>query len=209
MHTLEHRMRTRRAHRRGFSLIEMMVGTCCVAIFALAFHATSQSATTAIQENSSRHSASVRAHRWSETCSQALRSACLSTLRTIPAGFTTPQPLAENVAYPNLRFDALTYDAANPETLAEADGPFILSCVASPTDPDNGVDDDGDGTADEDQLVLERPDGTTKIVAFDVTALSITKSGRKLRISLQSAQNLGRKHVALEDAFADVEIRND
>jgi prepilin-type N-terminal cleavage/methylation domain-containing protein len=195
--------------RRGFSFVEVMVGTFVLSILGLGIAGMHGSVEKTLGTDTRRMDASARATRALEQATRQLRSATLSSFRTLPTGFQTWQTPTNGVVMDDLQFQALIYDPEDPDSLPTASDTFTLQVVASSGDPVNGEDDDNDGAVDSRSLVLVRPDLPDVVILDHVSSCEFELEDRTLEIRAIVSLRTPTGVTILERATASVEIRND
>jgi len=195
--------------RRGFSFVEVMIGTFVLSILGLGVAGMQGSVEKTLSTDSRRMDAVARASRALEQVARQMRSASLSSLKTKPYGYQTWQAPTNGTAMDELQFQALVYDPENPADLATASDAFTLQLIASSTDPVNGKDDDNDGAVDSKCLVLVRPDLPDLNILDHVSSCELELNDRTLEIRAIVSLRTPAGVTLVESVTASVEIRND
>src|SRR5688572_25591262 len=89
---------------RGVSLVEIMVSTVVLGVLGLGVSGASGPASRAMETDSARFDARSRAARGLEELARQMRSVALSSLRTIPEGFESLQPVEDGVEMDDFSF---------------------------------------------------------------------------------------------------------
>lgn len=195
--------------RRGFSLVEVMIGAFVLSILGLGIAGMQGSVEKTLGTDTRRMDAAVRATRALEQVARQMRSATLSSLRTLPTGYQTWQAPTNGAVMDDLQFQALVFDPDNPDAIATASDTFTLQLVESAGDPSNGQDDDKDGAIDSRSLVLVRPGQPDYLVLDHVSACELEINDRTLEIRATVSLRTPTGVTIIESATASVEIRND
>ena len=87
---------------RGFTLIEIMIGTAVLSIIAMALAGVTELASKSLDTNATIVEAQSRVHRALNKVQRSFRCASLSTLQYLPAGFQTLQAAVEIKLLPPL-----------------------------------------------------------------------------------------------------------
>lgn len=213
----------RRFDRRGgFTLVEVAVSSVLFAVILLATMGATLSAQHEFDDAQARERVTNRTQRAIETVRDAFVDAGLTGMTPLP----TP-PLGSD----RLTFRTPTGLAAGAVTWG---APTTVRFENSPDDPDNNLDDDGDGLVDEGRVVLVREVGTANesqvVLATDVpermpgetannvddngnglvdeTGLAFSLEGNVLTIFLATAGRAEAGHVLVNVQQTSVSIRN-
>ena len=168
--------------RRGFTLIELMIGTTIAAIVGIVLVSSSRSLGSAFQTTSSVVTLEGKVR-------QAL-DRVTKMLETASGGSTTPAaPTPPNIPFDSLDFQQVVGFTAGAPVLGDVQR---LRFEYTAADPNDGVDNDGDGLVDEGRLVwIERPglagerrrvivDGVAEALAGEVPGNFIDDNGNSL-----------------------------
>lgn len=195
--------------RRGFSLLETVIAAAVFAVIGVGFAGISRSAGRAIETHSLKAELVQKGRRALDRCVRALRSASYATLRTIPEGFETPQPIVDDVSMDELEFQALWIDPEGAGDLPVLSDVQRIGTRESATDPINGVDDDLDGTVDGVEIVLLRPGLADEVLLTHVASFEIRADSRTLTLIADVRKRDNTGAFLTERICTQVEIRND
>lgn len=194
---------------RGSSLIEIVMAVSAFSIIALGFVGVSRSATTTIENGSLRQGAALAGNRGCERMVRALRSGSFASLRTVPYGYSTAQPVTAGTEFDNLTFTCFPFDPDSPDSLPTTGTSMSIGLVASATDPANGRDDDRDGIVDGRDVAMTPSGGTAELLVQNATAFSGVLNGRTVTFTVTLARRGSNGKVITNEITQTVEVRND
>lgn len=150
----------RRTARAGFTLVEIAISSVVFAVILLATMGATLSAQGEFDDARARERVAARTQHALESVRDALVDAGLTGMTPVPTGTTGSN---------RLTFRSPTGIVSGTVTWGTQ---TTVRFEASPDDPDNNRDDDGDGAVDEGRVVLVRDVGTasetTTVLATDV-----------------------------------------
>ena len=215
-------MNVNRQHPRrqsGFSLVEMMIATVALVIMSAGIVGVSQIASSSLDTNNKVLSTHVAGKRALERMQRHIRAASWSTTMSSagtdeqgePMMFTIEElvDLGDAGPYEEIQFQTYIVNPVEPDGMPILSAPFSLFVRASQTDAANGVDDDGDGLIDEEELVLDPPDTDPVVIASDVTSFQISPNSRTLEFVLECGTTQSNGNVLTQISTLSVELRND
>lgn len=212
-----------RARRRvscaGFSAVEMMIAAVALVIMSAGIAGVTRMARRSLEANATLHATHVKGKRTLEKLERQLRSASWASLQAVMPGGEQPlsledalellPPSSEPPSVDNLLFQNFAIDPAAPDDLPVLSDVHELRLDPASEDPENGLDDDGDGFVDESVLVWIPPDEPPVVVCRDVLAFGCGVDGRALRFELRLGVTRGDKTTFVQTTSMSVEIRND
>jgi prepilin-type N-terminal cleavage/methylation domain-containing protein len=137
-----------RGRRLGFTLIEMLIGATVLAMLVGSIGIVVRSARGAYEQGLSSAALEARGRRTVARIATELTAGMGASLATTPPAVTNAS---------TIEFRTCTGFAAGAITSST---PTRIELRAEPSDPDDGVDNDNDGSIDEKQIVLVRNAGT-------------------------------------------------
>lgn len=194
---------------KGSSLAELMICLVCLTIIGGGVFGVSSTATEGMSSNSKLTDSQSKVSRGLEMLCRHLRAASMSTLTTVPPGFTTPQPLVDGVPMDNLSFQSYAFQSGQGGGLPVLGASFDIQTQPSPQDPANGLDDDGDGVVDEQDVVLQFPGLADDVALSGVSSFTIVSEGASLEFSVTAGGLFSNNAPFQVNGQRMVNIRND
>ncbi len=189
---------------RGFTLIETLFASALMALLLYAIYSTSS--TVARQLHTVERAADVakKVQTSIETAIRFMRSASLNSV-VVYNGTSWITPV-DATPYTAIRFQRVL--GLQTKTSSPLSNPRTLEWVRDPRETANGVDDDGDGQVDEGFLRLTDEDGSKRILVEGVEIFELTRTSRRLMVTVQCAVRDAEKHVQRLRAVENLTLRN-
>ena len=195
-------MRTKAA---GFTLVELMVVCSILAPILYLFLSAGPSVGDALGVNQRNADVAQKARIGLSSICNSLRSASArSLLVRVASSWVTP---VEGTAYGTIQFQE---PAGLPTASTVAlQAPRMLEFKLDPKEIQNGIDDDGDGLVDEGSVWTTRSGGERACLASDIESFSVVKTGRLLRITIQSCALDSKQRPHRSKSVQTMVLRND
>lgn len=195
--------------------MEMMVATASLMVMSAGIVGVTSLAQSSLATNAKVHTAHVAGARALDRLQRFVRGSSWSTEFATVAGVQEPQTLDDLAElgfagpYDNLTFRSFLVNPDDPNAMPVLSEPFRIYLQDDPTEPPNGVDDDGDGVVDERHLVLDAPDADPLVISGGVVSFQVRPENRTLHFDVTTATSPIRGSTVSQTTTLSVEIRND